>query len=46
MVDIGRFCLVPSFGRDTIRHFSVNTSDLQNMAAQNYEDFLQVRNDF
>jgi hypothetical protein len=36
------FWLVPTFGRDTIRRFTSNTSDLKKMAARNYEDFLQV----
>jgi hypothetical protein len=37
-----RFRLVPTFGRDTIRRFSKNTSDLKRMAARDYEDILQV----
>jgi hypothetical protein len=36
------FRLVPTFGRDTIRRFSRNTSELKRMAAWNYEDILQV----
>ena len=42
LLDIDRFHLVPTFGRDTIRRFSTNTSQLRGMAARNYEDFLQV----
>lgn len=37
-----RFRLIPTFGRDTIRRFSRNSSELKKMAAWNYEDFLQV----
>ncbi|RDB26818.1 hypothetical protein Hypma_005389 [Hypsizygus marmoreus] len=36
-----RFRQVPTFGRDTIRRFSSNASDLSHMAARDYEDFLQ-----
>lgn len=36
------FRLIPTFGRDTIRRFTSNTSELKQMAARNYEDFLQV----
>jgi hypothetical protein len=38
-----RFRLVPTFGRDTIRRFTSNTSELKKMAARDYEDILQVR---
>lgn len=37
-----RFRQVPTFGRDTIRRFSANASELKRMAAWNFEDFLQV----
>ena len=37
-----RFRKVPTFGRDTIRRFSNNVSDLKQMAARMYEDILQV----
>lgn len=37
-----RYRLVPTFGRDTIRRFRANTSDLKHMAARDFEDFLQV----
>ncbi|KAG6914659.1 hypothetical protein DXG01_016060 [Tephrocybe rancida] len=36
-----RFRKVPTFGRDTIRCFTRNTSELKKMAAHNYEDILQ-----
>ncbi|RDB29792.1 hypothetical protein Hypma_014062 [Hypsizygus marmoreus] len=36
-----RFRQIPTFGRDTIRRFSSNVSELKQMAARNYEDFLQ-----
>ena len=35
---------VPSFGRDTIRRFARNVSELKKMAAQDFEDILQVSN--
>ena len=34
---------VPTFGRDTIRKFPENVSDLSKLAARDYEDILQVR---
>ena len=34
---------VPTFGRDTIRRFSSNCSELKKMAARDFEDLLQVR---
>jgi hypothetical protein len=34
---------VPTFGRDTIRRFSGNVSELKRLAAHNFEDILQVR---
>lgn len=36
------FRQVPTFGRDTIRRFSNNTSELKKLAARDYEDMLQV----
>ncbi|KZP19824.1 hypothetical protein FIBSPDRAFT_665092, partial [Athelia psychrophila] len=36
-----RFRLVPTFGRDTIRRFQNNVSDLKQLAARDYEDILQ-----
>jgi hypothetical protein len=38
-----RFHLVPTFGRDTIRKFSCNVSDLTKLAARDFEDLLQVK---
>ncbi|KAG1732431.1 uncharacterized protein EDB91DRAFT_1251784 [Suillus paluster] len=36
-----RYRQVPPFGPATIRQFSVNTSELSNLAARNFEDLLQ-----
>ncbi|KAG6906039.1 hypothetical protein DXG01_016189 [Tephrocybe rancida] len=36
-----RFRAIPTFGRDTIRRFTNNASELKKMAAHNYEDLLQ-----
>jgi len=33
---------IPSFGRDTIRRFSANCSELKKMAARDFENLLQV----
>lgn len=33
---------MPTFGRDTIRRFSTNSSEMKKMAAHNFEDLLQV----
>ncbi|KAF7971052.1 hypothetical protein HWV62_22187 [Athelia sp. TMB] len=33
--------LIPTFGRDTIRRFSANVSELKKLAARDYEDILQ-----
>ncbi|KDQ62873.1 hypothetical protein JAAARDRAFT_119096, partial [Jaapia argillacea MUCL 33604] len=35
------FCQIPTFGRDTIRRFKGNVSDLKQFAAREYEDLLQ-----
>ena len=37
-----RYCLVPRFGRDGIRKFAANPSEMKKMAAHNFEDLLQV----
>lgn len=37
-----RFRKVPVFGRNTIRRFTVNVSELPQFAAHNYEDVFQV----
>lgn len=34
--------LIPTFGRDTIRRFTRNTSSLKKLAARDWEDMLQV----
>ncbi|KAF8221838.1 hypothetical protein L208DRAFT_1325783, partial [Tricholoma matsutake] len=36
-----RFCQIPTYGLDTIQHFSNNVSELKQMAARNFEDLLQ-----
>ncbi|KII83957.1 hypothetical protein PLICRDRAFT_46731 [Plicaturopsis crispa FD-325 SS-3] len=36
-----RFRQVPSFGRDTIRRFSNNVSEMKKLAARDFEDLLQ-----
>lgn len=38
-----RFRKVPSFGCDTIRRFSSNTSEMKKLAARDFEDILQVK---
>jgi hypothetical protein len=37
-----RYRAIPSFGRDTIRRFSANCSELKKMAARDFENLLQV----
>jgi hypothetical protein len=37
-----RFHSMPTFGRDTIRKFPGNVSELSKLAARDYEDRLQV----
>jgi hypothetical protein len=37
-----RYRLVPRFGRDGIRKFSANSSEMKKMAARDFEDLLQV----
>lgn len=36
---------MPSFGRDTIRRFTTNVSELKKLAARDFENLLQVRSD-
>jgi len=36
------FRQIPTFGRDTIRKFRSNVSELKKMAARDFEDLLQV----
>ena len=38
-----RFRQIPTFGRDTIRRFRSNVSEMRQFAARDYEDILQVR---
>lgn len=38
-----RFRQIPTFGRDTIRRFQTNISEMKQLAARDYEDILQVR---
>ncbi len=38
-----RFREVPSFGRDSIRRFTNNVSELNKLGARDYENLLQVR---
>jgi hypothetical protein len=33
---------MPTFGRDTIRYFKNDVSDMKSFAARNFEDLLQV----
>jgi hypothetical protein len=40
---IGSFRQVPTFGRDTIRRFVNNVSELKRLAARDFADLLQVR---
>jgi hypothetical protein len=35
--------LTPTFGRDTVRKFDSNASEMKKMAARDFEDLLQVR---
>ena len=37
-----RYRQIPTFGRDTIRRFANNTSEMRKLAAQDFEDILQV----
>ncbi len=37
-----RFRNVPTFGRDTIRRFANNVSELKKLGARDYENLLQV----
>ncbi|KAJ3524831.1 hypothetical protein NM688_g8496 [Phlebia brevispora] len=37
-----QYRLVPTFGRNTIRRFTSNTSDMKKLAARDFEDMLQV----
>ena len=37
-----RFRQVPTFGRDTIRRFANNVSEMKKLAGRDFEDILQV----
>jgi hypothetical protein len=37
-----RYRAMPTFGRDTIRRFRSNVSEMKQLAARDYEDLLQV----
>ena len=37
-----RYRMVPTYGGDTIRRFTSNTSEMKRMAARDFEDVLQV----
>lgn len=37
-----RFRHIPTFGRDTIRRFANNVSEMKKLAARDFEDMLQV----
>ena len=34
---------IPTFGRDTLRCFTNNVSEMKKLAARDFEDMLQVR---
>lgn len=38
-----RYREIPAFGRDAIRRFSANCSEMKKMAARDFENLLQVR---
>ena len=38
-----RYRMIPTFGGDTIRRFTSNTSEMKRMAAHDFKDVLQVR---
>lgn len=42
MVHWHSFRQIPTFGKDTIRRFSTNISELKRLAARDFEDILQV----
>lgn len=41
-INVLRYRLLPTFGKDTIRRFSTNSSEMKKLAAHNFEDLLQV----
>jgi hypothetical protein len=40
---LSRYRDMPTFGRDTIRRFTNNVSEMKQLAARDWEDLLQVR---
>lgn len=42
--DVERYWAIPTFGKDTIRQFSRNSSDMKKITARDWEDLLQVQN--
>jgi hypothetical protein len=42
MFALYRYRQVPTFGKDTIRRFSKNVSEMKRIAARDFEDILQV----
>ena len=38
----GRYHQIPTFGRDTIRRFANDMSEMKKLAARDFEDILQV----
>ena len=38
-----RYWQMPTFGRDTIRRFSANCSEMKQLAAWDFDNLLQVR---
>lgn len=42
LISFRRYRAIPTFGRDTIRKFANNTSELKQLAARDFEDLLQV----
>ena len=43
ILSLTRYRQIPSFGRDTIRRFAANCSEMKKMAARDFENLLQVR---
>ena len=41
-----RYRLTPTFGRDSIRKFGVNASEMKRRAARDFADLLQVKSEF
>ena len=44
LMTISRFRQIPTFGSSTIRNFAANASEMKKLAARDFEDLLQVRN--